>query len=137
MTAATNAGIDLERRTLDRVLESEELERVLLTTLESPRFQAALGRALASEGAGKLVDNFFDSGLFDRFVDGLLASDALWRLIDEIAGSPAVAAAISQQGLGFADQVGNELRVRARQGDVLVERVAQRIVHRRSNVAAG
>jgi hypothetical protein len=133
VTAAANAGIDLERRTLDRVLASDELERVLMTTLQSPHLQAALGRAFASDGASKLVDSFFDSGLFDRLVDRLLASDGLWRLIDEIAASPAVRAAISQQGLGFADQVGNELRVRSRKGDALVERVAQRIVNRRGD----
>jgi hypothetical protein len=133
MTAATNAGIAVERRTLDRVLDSGELERALMTILGSPRLQDTLRRAMASEGVGKLVDSFFDSGLFDRFADRLLASDGLWRLIDEIAASPAVTAAISQQGLGFADQVGNELRVRSRKGDALVERVAQRIVNRRGD----
>ena len=60
--------------------------------------------------AKRLVDSFFDSGLLDRFFDRLLESDALWHAIDEIAGSPAVTAAISQQGLGFADQVGDEVR---------------------------
>ena len=134
VTAAANAGIDLQRRTLDRVLESDELERVLMTTLDSPHFQASIRRVLASDGAGRLVDTLFDSGLFDRLfdrlVDQILASDALWRLVDEVAGSPAVTAAISQQGLGFADQVGNELRVRSRAADGWVERVAQRVVHR-------
>lgn len=44
------------------------------------------------------------TGLWDEFVDRLLASRALWRLVDEVADSPAVTAAITQQGLGFADQ---------------------------------
>jgi hypothetical protein len=78
----------------------------------------------------KMIDTFFDSGLFDHFVDRLLTSDGLWRLIDVIAGSPAVTAAISQQGLGFADQVGDAMRGRSRQADDWLERAGQRIVRR-------
>ncbi|MBV9167127.1 MAG: hypothetical protein JO342_13355, partial [Solirubrobacterales bacterium] len=95
MGAAAGAGMSLERRVVDRVLDSGELENLLA----SERFQALVRQVLDSDGAGKLVDTFFASGLFDRVVDGLLSSDGLWRLIDEIVGSPAVTAAISQQGL--------------------------------------
>jgi hypothetical protein len=126
----TSAGIDLQRHALDRVLESEELERALMTTLSSPGFQASLRRALASDGAGEIVDSLFESGLFDRVIEQLLASGALWRLVDEVAASPAVTAAISQQGLGFADQIGTGLRTRARAADDWLERAAQRIVRR-------
>jgi hypothetical protein len=125
--AAAEAGLDLERRAMDRLLESGELERLLA----SSRVQDAASQLLASDGARQVVDAFFDSGLFDRFADRLLASDGLWKLIDEIAASPAVTAAISQQGLGFADQVGGELRARSRQADDWVERIARRLIHRR------
>jgi hypothetical protein len=74
-----------------------------------------------------LIDAFFDSGLFDRFVDRLLSSDGLWRLVDEIAASPTVRAAVSQQGLGFADQVGDAVRARSRKGDRAFERAADRV----------
>jgi hypothetical protein len=124
--AAAEAGIDLERRAMDRVIESGELERVLA----SARLQAAASQLLDSDGMRRLVDAFFDSGLFDQLVDRLLASDALWRMIDEIAGSPAVTAAISQQGLGFADQVGGELRTRSRKADAWAERAARRLIRR-------
>jgi len=127
----TSAGIAIERLTLDRVLESDELERILLTALESPHLQAALGRALESGGAQQLADGVFDSGLFDHLIDHLIASDGLWRLVDEIAGSPAVAAAISEQGLGFADRVGDGLRVRARQADHWLESAVGRITRQR------
>ena len=100
--AAAEAGISLEQRAVDRLLESGELERLLA----SARLQAIVAQVLRSEGATQLIDTFFDSGLFDRLVDRLLSSDGLWRLIDEVAASPAVRAAVSQQGLGFADQVG-------------------------------
>ncbi len=57
-----------------------------------------------------MVDAAFDSGLVDRIVERLPTSRAVWDLIDEVAASPAVTAAISQQGLGFADQMGDEVR---------------------------
>jgi hypothetical protein len=103
---------------------------VLTSALNSGRVQLALQRALASDGAGRLVDTLFDSGLIDRFLERMLASEGLWHLIDVIAASPAVTAAISQQGLGFADQVGGEVRDRARNADDWMERAARRLVGR-------
>jgi hypothetical protein len=124
--AAADAGISLEQRAVDRLLESGELERLLA----SARLQAMLAQLLKSEGATQLIDTFFDSGLFDRLVDRLLSSDGLWRLVDEIAASPAVRAAVSQQGLGFADQVGASVRARSRKGDRRLERAADRLIGR-------
>lgn len=112
-------------------LAFDELEQLLATVLESEHVQRGIRRALEGDGASQLVDDFFDSGVFDHFVDRLLASPALWQLVDEVADSPAVTAAITQQGLGFADQVGGELRRRSRRADDLLERTAQRIVPRR------
>ncbi len=128
--AAADAGIGIERRALDRLLESEELERVLIAVGTSERVRTLLSRALRSDIAAELVDDFFTSGLFERFVENLLASDALWRLVDEIAQSPSVAEAIPDQGLGFADQLGGELRTRSRKADAWLERAAGRVVRR-------
>jgi hypothetical protein len=122
---AAEAGISVERRAVDRLLESGELERLL----GSGQLQAILSQVLASDGAKGLVDSFFDGGLFDHFIERLLASDSLWHLVDEVAASPAVAAAISHQGLGFADQVGAEVRARSREGDDRLERIAHRLIH--------
>lgn len=127
---AIDAGTSLERRALDRVLDGDEIDRIVTTTLDSERLQLTARRALESEGAQRLVDSFFDSGLFDHLLQRLGESPALWRLIDEIAQSPAVMAAVSQQGLGFADQVGDEMRTRSRRADDWLERAARRLVHR-------
>ncbi len=124
--AAAEAGISLEQRAVDRLLESGELERFL----DSVRLQAIVAQVVRSEGATELIDTFFDSRLFDRFVDRLLASDGLWRLVDQIAASPTVRAALSQQGLGFADQVGDAVRARSRKGDRRLERAADRLIRR-------
>ena len=124
--AAAEAGISLERRAVERLLESGELERLLA----SAQVQAIVAQVVKSDGATRLIDTFFDSGLFDRFVDRLLASDGLWRLVDEIASSAAVRAAVSQQGLGFADQLGDAMRQRSRKGDRRLERVADHLLRR-------
>lgn len=143
--AAAGAGLSLERRAVNRVLESDELERVVVVAINSVHIQAALKQALDSDGAAQLIDSVFDSGLIDRFLAGLvdsgaldrffdrmLASEGLWNLIDEIAGSPAVTAAISQQGLGFADQVGDQVRDRSRKADDWMERAARRLIGRQA-----
>jgi hypothetical protein len=132
--AAAEAGLDLERRAVNRVLESDELERVVVVAINSAHIQAALKQALESEGATQLVDSLFDSGLLDRFLERLLASESLWNMIDEIASSPAVTAAISQQGLGFADQVGDQVRDRSRKADDWMERAARRLIGRQPRV---
>jgi hypothetical protein len=131
------AGATLERRAVDRVLDSDELERVLAAAFDSPRVQAGILRALDSDGARRLIDSFFESGLFAEFLNRLSNSDALWQLVDDIAGSPAVTAAISQQGLGFADQVGGEVRARSRKADDWLERTAKRLTHRHSKPKPG
>jgi hypothetical protein len=145
--AAADAGVSLERRMVNRVLESDELERVVVVAVNSAHIQAALKQALESDGVSQLIDSLFDSGLIDRFLAGLvdsgtldrffdrlLTSEGLWHLIDEIAASPAVTAAISQQGLGFADQVGDEVRNRSRKADDWMERAARRLIGRQPRV---
>lgn len=114
-----------------------ELERLISGALESERLQESLRRAFASEGAHQLIDDLFESGLFDHLVDRLLASPSLWHLVDEIADSPAVTTAITQQSLGFVDQVGGVLRTRSRRVDDRLERAAQRLSRRRRQGAEG
>lgn len=129
---AAQAGRGLERRAVQRVLDSPEVERLPSAAMDSARTQAAIKSALASDGARQLVATLFESGLFDEIVDQLLASDGLWRLVDELAGSQAVMDAVAQQGLGFADQVGDVARARSRIADDWLERRARRLTSWRS-----
>jgi hypothetical protein len=133
---AFGISLDLQRRALDRVLESGELDAFLAALFHSPSVKAAVRRAVDSDEARELIEGFFDGGLFELFVDRLLASPALWRLVDEIVASPSVTAAVSQQGLGFADQVGGEVRARSRKADAWLERTARRIAHREAEAEA-
>lgn len=134
--AAFSAGLNAERRAVRLVLDSREFEQVIAAALDNPRLREKVRSACDSEAAERLIDGFFDSGLFDRIAERLLGSDGLWRLIDEIAASPAVTAAISQQGLSFADQIGDEVRLRSRSADDWLERAAHRVVRARERRAS-
>jgi len=144
--AAASVGRSVERRVVDGVLNSAELERIIGTALNTPGVQAAVEQVMRSEGAKQVmrsegakqvIAGFFDSGLLDDFIDHLLESPSLWRLIDEVAASPAVTAAITQQSLGFADQVGAEVRVRSRDVDDWLERAARRLARRHRGAPPG
>ena len=85
---------------------------------------------LEDQATGRLVAQVLDSRLLDESVERVLASEELWLVVDEIARSPAVTSAISQQGMGFADQVVEEVGVRTRRADAWLERAARRMLHR-------
>jgi hypothetical protein len=127
MRVAAGLGISAERRLVDWVLSSDELERIPGGVLNDEHVRAALRRAVESDGAKRVVRAFFDSGLFEQFLERLGESEGLWRLVDEIAQSPSVLAALSQQSLGFAGQVGGAVRERSRKADHRVERTAGRV----------
>ena len=82
--AAAGAGLSLERRAVNRVLESDELERVVVVAINSEHIQAALKQALESDGAAQLIDSVFDSGLIDRFLARLVDSGTLDRFFDRL-----------------------------------------------------
>jgi hypothetical protein len=56
-----------------------EAERLVVAALNSTRVRETVKEALDSDTARDVVARFFASGLFDEFVDQLLASPALWR----------------------------------------------------------
>src|SRR6516165_4602864 len=129
-TVAVSAGRDLERAAVERVRDSPEVERLVASALDSARIHSTAVQVFESDAAKQVVAAFFESGLWDELAARLLASDALWDLIDTIVDSPHVTAAITQQSLGFADQVGDEVRMRSRRADDWLERAARRLARR-------
>jgi hypothetical protein len=131
-------GPEIER-VVDVALDSERLRETLVAALERPGAERLIASALDSPGMERLVRRAVDSRLADetvvRLVDEtvsrLAEREALWVLIDEIARSPAVMEAISQQGMGFADQVAGDMRERSRNADARLEHVALRLFRRR------
>ena len=82
----------------------------------------------------RTVGQVIESRLLDQVVARLLESEELWLLVDEVAQSPAVTEAITQQSLGFADEVADEVNQRTRRADAVTERVARRLLRRRPRV---
>jgi hypothetical protein len=109
---------ELIENTTRRVLDGAELERVVEATLESPTVERIIERAI-------------DSRLADHAVLRLLQSEELWLIVDEVARSPAVTAAIARQSAGLADQVAGGVRERSRDADDWVERRVRRLLRRR------
>jgi hypothetical protein len=117
-----------------RVLEGPELERLV----GSPAIERLVMGVVESPATERLVTGVIDSRLLDQVVTRLLESEELWLLVEEIARSPAVTEAITQQSLGFADVVGDEVRKRSGNADAWLERAARRVRHpRRDGAGAG
>jgi hypothetical protein len=143
-TASRTALALLERALASRIaadaaeLVLDRLTQVLLDTdtidraLDSPQMTALAERILDSEGMERLVAQVLDSRLLDESVARVLSGDALWLVVDEIAQSPAVTEAITHQGVGFADQVADDIGARTRRADARLERVARRLLRRRA-----
>lgn len=111
----------------------------VLAALDGPAFDLLVARALESPGARRAMAQIVESRVVEEAVarlaedviDRLRDSQVLWSLIREVVQSPEVSAAIAEQGAGFADQVGDELRERSRQADDRLERTAWRLLRRR------
>jgi hypothetical protein len=126
------AAADLVRyRVADRLLSEGLVEHTTARVLEGEEFEHVVRAALESPTVERLIGDAIDSRLLDQAVVRLLESDDLWLIVDEIASSPAVTAAITQQSVSFADQVAGGVRARSRSADAWVEQRARRALRRR------
>ena len=119
------------QRLTERLLADGVIESAVARVLDGPELERVAAAALDSPAAERLVVRVIESRLLDEAVVRLLQSDDLWLLVDEIARSPAVTEAITQQSLGFADQVAGGVRARSRSADVWLETAARRALRRR------
>jgi hypothetical protein len=117
-------------RMVETALVGDAIDRAVARVLDGPELERAVDAALASPAMERLVGTVIESRLVDEAVARLLESDDLWLLVDEVARSPAVTAAITQQSLGFADQVAGGVRARSRNADAWLERAARRALRR-------
>jgi hypothetical protein len=120
----------LVERVAVRVLEGPELDRIVAHALETPDAERLIARVMTSA-----VVEDASARLVEDIINRLRESPALWRLIDEVAQSPAVLDAIAQQSAGLADQVSDELRERTRTADDRLERAAWRLFRRHPDTA--
>jgi hypothetical protein len=119
------AAVLAEGRRAERWALRSATDAATLTTL------AALDALLRSRLLDEAVELVLDSRLVGELVDGLLEREQLWVLVDRVAQSPAVAAALRQQSIGMGDELAGEVRERSRDADAWLERGARRVLRRR------
>ncbi len=124
---------------LDVVLRSALTERAVLALARGPLVDTGVRAAIRAGLAERIAGELLDSGALDRALESpraaelvahMLDADQLWVVVDEIAKSPAVTQAITQQSAGFANQVAGEVGERSRRADVWLERRARRVLRR-------
>lgn len=118
-------------RLVELGMRSEQLEAAVVAALESPGAERLVARAVESPAMERLVGQVIGSRLVDETFQRLLESPELWSMVEEIARSPAVTEAITQQSLGFADQMAEEVRKGSSGADAWLERAARRVSWRR------
>jgi len=94
-----------------------------------------LRREVIEEIADQLVSDAAMGRLVDELTNRLLASDQLQRIVTHVARSPEVREALAAQSVGMADEVAGAVRSRADRADETAERVARRLLRRRSGIA--
>ena len=143
VTDLSLAGLDvvlasrLAREGVDRIVGSALVEQTATRVLEGPELERLVEQALESPAMERVVGRVIESRLLDEAVERLLESEELWVLVEEIARSPAVTEAITQQSIGFADQVAGGVRARSRTADDWVERVVRRTLRRQPRPSGG
>jgi hypothetical protein len=124
---------------VERVTASRLTQRALSGVLEGPLVEALardlvryrVADRLLSEGlVDQTATRVLDGPELERVVEQLLESKELWLLVEEVARSPAVTAAITRQSVGFADQVAGGVRARSRSADAWLERGVRRALRR-------
>ncbi len=126
------AAADAVIAATDAWLSSPELERIVAAIVEHEGSERVADRILGSPLARHVGHRLVDSGALDAVFDRLGARASFWAMVDEVASSPSVTDAIAQQSRSAVTDVVDGVRDGTAQADDWLERVAQRLVRRRS-----
>lgn len=118
--------------TTDAWLSSPELERIVGAIVDHEGAERLADRILESPLARRVGQQAVDAGVVDALLDRLAEREVFWALIDTIAGSAAVSEAIAVQSRSAVTDVVDGVRDGAAQADDWLERIALRVVGRRS-----
>jgi len=127
---------------IDRLLERAEAagvaERVVDRVLTDGMVEQIADRVLTGPELERIVAAAFRSALPEEVIEQLLASEAVWILIDEVVRSPSVTEAITHQGTGLLENVAAKAREGSRHADTRVQRLAKRLSrHPREDTETG
>jgi len=123
---------EVVERIAAEVLDEDTLERLLTSALERPATERLVARIVESRVVDEAVGRLADEAALR-----MPRSPAFWALIDQVATSPAVTEAISEQGRSFGDQVAADVRERSRTADARLERAAWRLFRRGTPAPGG
>src|SRR5215207_5997232 len=118
-------------RLIAATVDSPATERLIAAAVDNPATERLIAAAVDNPATERLVMRVIDSRLLDEIVTRLLEREELWLAVEEIARSPAVTEAITQQSLGFADQVAAGVRQGSTGADAWLERAARRVLRPR------
>jgi hypothetical protein len=118
---------DVIDRVLGRAEASGVAQRVVDRVLEDGMIEQIADRVLSGPELERIVAAAFRSALPEELIEQLLANEAVWILVDEVARSPSVTEAISHQGTGFLEHVATKARERSRRADARVQRLAEHL----------
>jgi len=124
----------LARHAVDRAFQGPMIDAIAKDVVRYRVVERVIDELLAEGVADRIVDRILAEGIVDRSVDRVLAglgdSEGLWVLVEEVAASPAVTEAVTQQTASFADQVAGGVRTRSHNADAWLERQARRALRR-------
>jgi hypothetical protein len=120
----------LARRAVGRVFEGPLIDVIAEDVVRYAVVERIVDRLLAEGIVEHTVSRILDGPEFQRVIGAVLESEELWLLVEEIAESPAVTDAVTQQSFGFADQVAGGMRARSRNADAWLERGARRALRK-------
>jgi hypothetical protein len=128
----------IEARVVERVtaemIAADVPEHVVSQVLEARVLDEVVARLLADEALAQTVDGlltrWFEGPIYEDVIDGVLASDELWRLVDQVAKSPEVMDAISAGSASLVGEVADEVRERTIVADDIAERVTRKMLRR-------
>jgi len=118
-------------RLVAAAVDNPATERLIAAAVDNPATERLIAAAVDNPATERLVMRVIDSRLLDEIVTRLLEREELWLAVEEIARSPAVTEAITQQSLGFADQVAAGVRQGSTGADAWLERAARRVLRPR------
>jgi hypothetical protein len=121
---------ELARRAVDRAFRGPLVDVIAEDIVRYAVVERVMDRLLAEGIVERALERVLDGPELERVVTAVLESEELWVVVEEVAQSPAVTEAVTQQSLGFADQVAGRVRARSRNADAWLERTARRALRR-------
>lgn len=122
------------RAGLERAFQGSTIEAIVEDVVRYRVVERVVDKLLAGGVVDRVADRLLADGIADRTVDRIIArlteSEEFWRLVEEVAASPAVTEAVTQQTASFADQVAGGVRTRSHSADAWLERQARRALRR-------